>query len=496
MGRLRPKNAETVPKSDAVSAPPSDIFKSLFGDVPDENAAVSIFSDNNPFLRKPQEQAAASVGDSNVVEVKKKKRGKDGEAPETPLEAKKSKKEKLEILNKESADWVSEKDPILGGDNKKKRKRDELEKEYEVRKYGGGENVEEEEKRLVGKVGTKRKSVDNPEDLMISKEGFDDESKLLRTVFVGNLPLNVKKKALIKEFSKFGEVESVRIRSVPVTDTKKPRKGAVIKKLIPDSADSVNAYLVFKTEESALASLSHNMAVVGEHHIRVDRACPPRKKIKGDSTPLYDHKRTLFVGNLPFDVKDEEVYQLFCGINSPESGVEAVRVIRDPHNNVGKGFAYILFKTKEAANLVCKKRNLKLRDRELRVSHSKPDSTPSKRSNPSPAAKFPSKRLAVDSRSGDDHKRVNTYTNMSYQGLRASKSGVQKKVAQSSRPDKINPKPVKVGKERKEKRPSVAARKAKALKDPGALKQAGIKRKMDSRTPDSSFRNKKMKKSR
>lgn len=42
---------------------------------------------------------------------------------------------------------------------------------------------------------------------------------------------------------------------------------------------------------------------VGGNHIRVDRACPPRKKLKGDSSPLFDNKRTVFVGNLPFDVK-------------------------------------------------------------------------------------------------------------------------------------------------------------------------------------------------
>ncbi|MCX2959587.1 MAG: hypothetical protein N6V49_12795, partial [Serratia symbiotica] len=33
-----------------------------------------------------------------------------------------------------------------------------------------------------------------------------------------NLPLKVKKKTLVKEFSKFGEVESVRVRSVPILD--------------------------------------------------------------------------------------------------------------------------------------------------------------------------------------------------------------------------------------------------------------------------------------
>lgn len=41
------------------------------------------------------------------------------------------------------------------------------------------------------------------------------------------------------------------------------------------------------------------------NHVRVDRACPPRKKLKGEGqdTLLYDSKRTVFIGNLPFDVK-------------------------------------------------------------------------------------------------------------------------------------------------------------------------------------------------
>ena len=85
------------------------------------------------------------------------------------------------------------------GSEKKKRKRDEVEMEYEARKYGNVEDREDGEKGFGGEVvGKKRKAVDNPADMLVSKEGFDDESKLLRTVFVGNLPLKIKKKALIK----------------------------------------------------------------------------------------------------------------------------------------------------------------------------------------------------------------------------------------------------------------------------------------------------------
>lgn len=52
-------------------------------------------------------------------------------------------------------------------------------------------------------------------------------------------------------------------------------------------------------------------------------------------------------------LQDEEVYQLFCGIKDLESSIEAFRVIRDPQHNVGKGFAYVLFKTRVRYLFLC-----------------------------------------------------------------------------------------------------------------------------------------------
>ncbi|KAK1354152.1 hypothetical protein POM88_047408 [Heracleum sosnowskyi] len=100
--------------------------------------------------------------------------------------------------------------------------------EYEAKRYG--EVVVKDDKELGVGVGEKRKAMDSGVEMVDTEEGFDDEDKLLRTVFVGNLPLKVKKKALLKEFSQFGEIDSLRIRSVPIMDSKTPRKGAVIKK--------------------------------------------------------------------------------------------------------------------------------------------------------------------------------------------------------------------------------------------------------------------------
>ncbi|XP_076898201.1 uncharacterized protein LOC143551706 [Bidens hawaiensis] len=347
--------------------------------------------------------------------------------------------------------------------NQKKRKRGEIEAEYEKTKLGGLELDMVKDEGVKVKIGWKRKEVEKEE--LVAKEGFDDEKKLLRTVFVGNLPLKVKKKVLLREFQPFGEVESVRIRSVPLLDDKTPRKGAVIKKQMNDAIDRVNAYIVFKTEDSAQAALSHNMAVVGGNHIHVDRACPPRKKLKGENAPLYDTKRTVFIGNLPFDVKDEELYQLFTGFSNLKDCIEAIRVVRDPGTSMGNGVAYVLFTTKEAANMVVRKHKLKIRERELRFSHAmktSSNSTPSKRKEPPTPNGYSSfKKAAVGG------------TEL------GSENAVKRKV-------------------RSEKRPVVGARKeaANASRTGGDGDGGGVKRKAESRTPQSDSRNKKHRKCR
>ncbi|MBA0634583.1 hypothetical protein Godav_029726 [Gossypium davidsonii] len=503
MGKKKSKEPVTVAGPDTFSSQ-SDIFKNIFGDITEPNAAASsLFSDDNPFKRKPEEtvknpEKVYSL-DSDMVELKHRKRKEKEKAENLTLgsseeatETQKSKKGRnSENLNLGSLDSNVE---SSGLDAKaKKRKRDEVEKEYEERKYGTVAVASDAEEEVV--VGQKRKK---PEDVgvvaLVPKEGFDDDSKLMRTVFVGNLPIKAKKKVLLKEFSKFGEIESVRIRSVPLNDTKKPRKGAIMLKQINENADSVHAYIVFKTEQSAEASLANNMAVIAGNHIRVDRACPPRKKLKAENAPLYDNRRTVFVGNLPFDVKDEEIYQLFCGINNLGSSIEAVRVIRDPQFGVGKGIAYVLFKTREAANVVVKKRTLKLRDRELRLSHAKSDATSSKRKNQSSSGtdSTPAKKFAIDSRTpSTTGNKSNTKASLSYQGLRASKSGFEKKVSSRGTisPVKMKFKAQRMDKpkERLTKRPAVAARKAKAKvhKDGSVPKQTGVKRKLDSFSPGS-----------
>ncbi|GAB2296442.1 hypothetical protein Dimus_030559, partial [Dionaea muscipula] len=158
----------------------------------------------------------------------------------------------------------------------------------------------------------------------------------------------------------------------------------------------------------------------------------------------------------------------------------------------------------EAANSVAKRKDLRLHERELRVSHARSNSAPAKRKSSSLGwtEKSPSKKPTANLKSPDSgYKKWKVTADTSYQGLRASKSGVEKKA-----PTKTI-KPVNVYyekrsqekvKQRKQKRPAVLARKvkdeAKALNTGFLSIKAGQKRKMDGRTPQSSHEKKKLKK--
>ncbi|KAK3148722.1 hypothetical protein QOZ80_3AG0207800 [Eleusine coracana subsp. coracana] len=432
---------------------------------PAADAIRSLFSADNPFRRKPSTEEPPAPAAATPV----RKHPKPDAGAAEPSSKKKRKEEDE-------------------GAPRRKRKRDEV-ASGAVRKPHGAA-VEQPPT-----VGAKRKA---PDDAATAAAGageedddaFDDESKLLRTVFVGNLPLRTKRKALIKEFSAFGQIESVRIRSVPITDITIPRKGAIMKGKLNEALDNVHAYIVFKEEQFARAALSHNMALFGGNHIRVDMACPPRKKLRG-AGPLYDRKRTVFVGNLPFDVKDEELYQVFCGSSGSEGNVEAIRVIRDPNTSVGKGIAYVLFKTRESANSVARKQDIKVRDRILRLSHAKSvDGTPKKTMDAGKIkrgtkSKEPSTPGSKSHESSDKAKRKASA--LSYQGLRASKSGVVKKTRVIQRPSSEGKqsKTKETGPSaHKGKRPAVAARKMKQL----------TKRKLDASTPENTHKSKKPRK--
>ena len=215
--------------------------------------------------------------------------------------------------------------------------------------------------------------------------GEDSLEKRQRTLFVGNLPGKMTKKSLKKLFREFGTIESVRFRSQPLDlenkmpyhDTALTRRIAAVKGLV-NGERTQKAFVVFKTSEEAHKALALNMTKVQDKHVMVDFA-GTRSSEKGgenDSASVqYEPSMSVFLGNLPLDVEEEEIITLFNAADhlpQVQGEIEAVRVVHDKATGLGKGFGYVLFKTTKAAKAALDLNGEKLRDRELRVMKVKP----------------------------------------------------------------------------------------------------------------------------
>ena len=116
--------------------------------------------------------------------------------------------------------------------------------------------------------------------------------------------------------------------------------------------------------------------LIDEHHLRVDTCGEGLDEQEGEHkaisksgrntcvNPWEDFTRTVFIGNLPFVVSEEELRAQFadCG------AIENVRLVRDPKTHLGKGIGYVMFSSKDSMNKALKeKKDLKFKGRELRI---------------------------------------------------------------------------------------------------------------------------------
>ncbi|KAM9857452.1 RNA-binding protein 34 isoform 2-T2 [Aulostomus maculatus] len=186
----------------------------------------------------------------------------------------------------------------------------------------------------------------------------EEAAKDKRTVFVGNLPTSCTQKTLRSLFRDKGSIESIRFRSMVREDLSMSRKVAAIKRKAHPKKQSINAYVVFKNEEGVTKALERNgEEIEKDFFIRVDRVT---------GSVSHDHKRSVFVGNLPFELNELAFRRHFeeCG------HVEAVRLVRDQNSGLGKGFGYVLFESADSVQLALQLDGSKLEGRSIRVKRS------------------------------------------------------------------------------------------------------------------------------
>ncbi|KAI0647963.1 hypothetical protein C8Q79DRAFT_906572 [Trametes meyenii] len=240
-----------------------------------------------------------------------------------------------------------------------------------------------------------------------------------------------------------GEAESKKSFLTP----KEKKRIAFIKQEIHESVDAVNAYIVFAhpvPTENRPANLPPPAPVMDPYEAAAEcaRACDGSvflgRTLRVDvvKKPAFgtgvsqgmmtgDPKATVFVGNLDFASKEEDLRAYFesvvraekgepgeraegessgseedeeheesFGVQRPRTWVKRVRIVRDRDTQLGKGFAYVQFVDRECVDeiLALEEGKLKFAKRKLRVQRCKtlpggPKLTAAKSARPSKSSK-------------------------------------------------------------------------------------------------------------
>jgi nucleolar protein 12 len=136
-------------------------------------------------------------------------------------------------------------------------------------------------------------------------------------------------------------IQSVRIRSIPIKESKLPKKVAFMKREINETKETVNAYVVYEKKDGSVDRAIENLnGIIFEgKHLRVDYA-----NIKKET---FNIKKSIFVGNLPLNIEDEALWEHLSSCGT----IESVRIIRDSKTQQGKGFGYIQFQQRASVEL-------------------------------------------------------------------------------------------------------------------------------------------------
>lgn len=213
-----------------------------------------------------------------------------------------------------------------------------------------------------------------------------------RTLFLGNVSLNSTKhdiKSFLSQANSNTMIESIRFRSIPISNPKLPRKVVAITHSYHPSRTSQNAYVVLdatmcqddQNQESEFSEIISkycsklNGTLLNDHHIRVDTIQSQLSTKSTQSSAQRDITSTIFIGNLNINTNEEELHQHFstCG------KIINVRIIRDREHNISKGIAYIQFDRSDAVRIALALNGTKFNQRDLRISRCMTDNQLEKR---------------------------------------------------------------------------------------------------------------------
>uniref|UniRef100_A0A1I7XI92 RRM domain-containing protein n=1 Tax=Heterorhabditis bacteriophora TaxID=37862 RepID=A0A1I7XI92_HETBA len=224
-------------------------------------------------------------------------------------------------------------------------------------------------------------NVDRRERLKKNKKKLTDEMDLeekKRTIFVGNVPRTITIRACRKLFSQFGTIDTIRMRNIVPTAESLSKRVAHITGELHGKQNSVNFYVKYKQSTSVEKALLYNGTILEGHRIRVD-TCYGKKDYNKSTTVFIDilHDVLLIylsvfcylyfnLGNIPFDTKEDDLANFF---EEHVGSVLFVRCVKDQETGMGKGFAFVIFKSPSSVSLAVNMTGLQFMKRNLRITN-------------------------------------------------------------------------------------------------------------------------------
>lgn len=282
--------------------------------------------------KKPKGQPEEQKGAGHITDVvkRRKRRAKSSDALTGPAEA-------TDAAGKAKQQKAAEKDSS-GKGVKKQRK--------EASAESKGDEPESDQDSFFAGEG-KGKGGGSEDEGEGSGATWREPDKVIDDfkVWVGDLPWECSEEGVQADFARFGEIQRF--------DMPRNRKG------LPDGV----AFIYYATEKAMKKALALDGQNYHGKNIKVKHAKPQNREKKQEDEGKTNDALTVFVGNLPFEIEEDDLRKSFgeCG------EVEAIRMLRGPNGNF-KGIAFVVFKTLKAVRKALLRDSEEYQGRNIKVS--------------------------------------------------------------------------------------------------------------------------------
>ncbi|KIW77581.1 hypothetical protein Z517_10027 [Fonsecaea pedrosoi CBS 271.37] len=205
----------------------------------------------------------------------------------------------------------------------------------------------------------KRKAED-VEEPAAKKTKVEEDGSRGSILFVGNLSWNVDEEWLKSEFEQFGELGGVRL----ITQREDGRSKGYGYVEFVNAADAAKAHVAKQGYE-----LDGRVMNVDFANKKPDAGDKQEKRRQSYGDALSEPSDTLFLGNLSFEITEDDVYNIFAPYGNPTG----VRIPTDKDTGNVKGYGYVTFATlDEAKSALEGAQGSYVKNRPMRVDYAQP----------------------------------------------------------------------------------------------------------------------------